>query len=83
MLVHRHSLVRSQVFLKDTDPLVIDLQVRVLRIGRQRIGGLFRSWLLRPGGAGHRGDRKKCSRIARKSIVMSTWHEKILDYEHE
>ncbi len=53
MLVHRHGLVRSQVFLKDTDPLVIELQVGVLRICRQRVGGLFRSWLLRPRRAGH------------------------------
>ena len=41
MLMHGHGFVRPQVFLKNADPLVLQLQVRVLRIGRQRIGACF------------------------------------------
>ena len=42
MLVHRHGFVRSQVFLENADPLVLELQVGVRGIGDQRIGRLRR-----------------------------------------
>ena len=37
MLVHRHLLIGSHVFANDADPLVLDFQMVVLRIGHQRV----------------------------------------------
>jgi hypothetical protein len=74
MLVHGHSLMRSHMFLKDANPLVLQLQVSVLRIGHQWIGGF---------GRGCCPTQQKSATQKEKRFAMSTWHEKILDHEQE
>ena len=72
MLVHGHRLVRTQVLLENADPLVLKLQLRVLRIGDQWIGSLRISG----------PQRQKSTAQGQERFPMSTWHEKILDHEH-
>jgi hypothetical protein len=84
MLMHGHGFVRSQVFLKNSDPLVLEFQVGVLWIGNQGIGRLIRcTGLLREGGNCRSGDPKEFPGEQQKTFVMSTRHEKILDHGHE
>jgi len=73
MLVHRHRLVWPQVFLENTDPLVLELQVSVLGIGHERIGRLRRC----------RPYPQKSPTQNQERFAVSTGHEKILDHEHE